>query len=63
LTLDRLVIWGGVVDELNNQIYQFLVTRFEALEHLGLIIGNGHHFAQKATAEIKAELDERWRKQ
>jgi hypothetical protein len=61
LTLDRSVIWGGVVDELNNQIYQFLVTRFEALENLGLIYGNGHHFAQKAAAEIKAELDERWR--
>jgi hypothetical protein len=61
LTLDRSVIWCGVVDELNNQIYQFLVTRFEALVDLGLIVGDGHHFAQKATAEIKAELDERWK--
>jgi predicted ATPase len=46
--------------ELVNAVYKAALL-FEALEHKGLIVGNGHHAAQKIATEASNELRARWK--
>jgi Mg-chelatase subunit ChlI len=43
-------------------VYRAVVAHYEAAEHAGAIIGNGHHMAQDIAEKAKALLLERYRK-
>jgi predicted transcriptional regulator of viral defense system len=43
--------------------YRAMAPFFEALEHQGLIVGNGHHIAQKIAGIAKDMVDKQWRDQ
>lgn len=51
------------IDELGRRVaadaYAAVVKHYEAAEHAGLIVGNGHHMAQKLAEQAKALLLER----
>lgn len=61
-SVSKSFIWDGVIEQIEQEVYQLTAQRFEALEHLGLIVGNGHHMAQTVSASVKSELQKRWRK-
>lgn len=39
--------------KVNSDVYAAAVKHFEAAEHAGLIIGNGHHMAQDIAEKAK----------
>lgn len=55
LTKEELAI------EAEKIAYQAMAPFFEALEHQGLIVGNGHHIAQAIASHVKDIVLERWR--
>lgn len=46
---------------ITRDVYAAAVKHFEAAEHAGLIVGNGHHMAQDVAETAKRLLLERWR--
>jgi predicted transcriptional regulator len=59
-SVDKNLVWNDAIDRIKIEIYQLTAQRFEALEHLGLIRGNGHHMAQEISESVKVDLQERW---
>jgi hypothetical protein len=57
---DRAMLYTNAVKQVTNEIHALVVKRFEALEHLALINGNGHHLAQNISAEVESILRKRW---
>lgn len=41
--------------------YNLTAKRFESLEHLNLVVGNGHHMAQDISNYAAKIVEERWR--
>ena len=50
-----------VATEASTTAYQAMAPFFEALEHQGLIVGNGHHIAQSFAQKAKDTVLEEWR--
>lgn len=48
-----------LAQEVSNAAYKAVVKPYEEAERAGLIVGNGHHMAQKIAADAKALLLER----
>jgi hypothetical protein len=61
-SLDKFMVWGDAIREVQQDFYDLAAQRFEAMEGLGLIFGNGHHMAQKISQLVENDLRERWRK-
>jgi hypothetical protein len=61
--VSKAFVWDSAIEQIAHEVYSLTAKRFEALEHLGLIVGNGHHMAQKASNDVKSELKKRWRNQ
>ena len=52
--------YEAVESEIIKTIYQAALI-FEKLEASGLIVGNGHHVAQKMAEAAREELEKRWK--
>ena len=50
-----------IAQDLSNQVYAVTAHLYEEAEHADLIIGNGHHMAQKIAQDAVALLMERYR--
>lgn len=48
------------MNEVQNAIYKVASDYFEALEHKGLIVGSGHHLAQRLALDAKMKVRARW---
>lgn len=48
-----------LAQHVSKDVYAAVVQRYEAAEHAGLIVGNGHHMAQAIAEKAKALLLER----
>jgi hypothetical protein len=59
--VDISIPWASAIADIHQEFYDMAAHRFEALEHLGLISGNGHHMATDLVDLIDKDLHQRWR--
>lgn len=59
---DRALAWAEAREEIEEEFYNLAAQRFEALEHLGLIKGNGHHIAKNIAATVGSAVKKLWRR-
>lgn len=59
-SIDKSFIWRDAIDRVKLEVYELTARRFQSLEYLGLIVGNGHHMAQTLSETVSKELQDRW---